>query len=517
MSEQITNITKNIVDFWKNLSKKIKMLVIFAVVVVPIVSIIIAIILNRDEYTVLFPNMDSSEAVEVIKILQESNVNYKYEENGQILIPKDQEAMLVMQLSQQGHPRTGLNYDVFKDNIDFMTTDYEKRTYMVFQLQERLQSSIKTISGVKDAIVTITLPEDKKYAWDSSTQEASASAMINLMNGVELNSSQISGITQLICKSIPGLKEENISIVDSNGNSLSVDDGMIHTDIVKLRLQIQKEFESDLEKSVESFLSRIYGSENVEVSAKCTMNFDKKIGETLQYVPDDNTSKGVIQNSQNNIEIVGEGTASGGVAGTESNSEIPTYPEVTINGDDIYFKDNSSVNYVVGQIKEQIQYESGNIDDLSIAVVINKEKMSTDEINSVKQLIANSSGIDIEKVALHNMDFYNPDIPAFAPEVSKETIDINKILLIGLGLLIVIIILITVLIIYYKRKKRKNKVNLVTNIEQPKEETWADIKDEIELQETKEKVLKKKIKEFSNSNPEIAAQLLRTWLKGDDE
>ena len=36
-------------------------------------------------------------------------------------------------------------------------------------------------------------------------------------------------------------------------------------------------------------------------------------------------------------------------------------------------------------------------------------------------------------------------------------------------------------------------------------------------QATKDEEITKEIQEFSSQNPEIAAQLIRTWLKGDDE
>jgi flagellar M-ring protein FliF len=37
------------------------------------------------------------------------------------------------------------------------------------------------------------------------------------------------------------------------------------------------------------------------------------------------------------------------------------------------------------------------------------------------------------------------------------------------------------------------------------------------VQETPEQVIKKQLKEFTTANPEIAAQLIRTWIKGEDD
>jgi len=192
-------------------------------------ALIITFILNKKDYVVLFRNMDEAEAVEVMKQLQETKIDYKYQTDGTILIPKEQESLLRMQLAQAGHPRTGINYDIFTENIDFMTTDYEKRQYEIFQLQERLQSSIETIDGVKEAIVTINLPQDKSFAWETDKKESSASVKINLQNGYSLSPSQTNGIMQLLVKSVKGLKEENVAIIDTHGNSLNVSNEMLQT------------------------------------------------------------------------------------------------------------------------------------------------------------------------------------------------------------------------------------------------------------------------------------------------
>lgn len=525
MAEQIKNVVKSIKDFWTKLSSKSRKLIIVGLVSVIIVALIIALFLNNKDYVVLFSNIDEEETVEVMKQLQENNVDYKYENDGNILIPEEQESTLRMQLAQSGHPRTGTNYDVFTKNIDFMTTDYEKRQYEIYQLQERLQDSIETINGVKEAIVTINVPEEKDFAWETDKEESSASVKVNLADGKSLSSSQTSGIMQLVIKSIEGLKEENVAIIDTDGNSLVVSNEMQQTNSIKLKLEIEKEFEKDTEKSVTEFLAKIYGEENIKVSAKCTINFDKKISEMLQYLPDEESKLGVPSDTKTDKEITGPGETVGGVAGSETNAEVPTYPGVVIEGDNIYYKDSNTINYLVSQLKEQIEHNPGEIEQLTVAAVINKASIRDEELAKVKELIAFSSGVSIEDVSLHNMLFYDPDAPA-VPVISDEInaegdFTIRNILIYG-GIALAVIAILILIIILILRKKRKKKE--AENRDQRKAETaatgdfsWTDIQDGIKVQETQEQAIKKQLKEFTTTNPEIAAQLIRTWIKGDDE
>jgi len=520
MNEQIIKTGKNITEFWIKLSKRTKSLIIIGITSLILIALIITFLLNNKEYVVLFDDIDDEETVEVMQQLQESEVEYKYEKDGTILIPEEQENTLRMKLAESGHPRTGSNYDLFTESIDFMTTDYEKKVYEIFQLQERLQGSIETIEGVEESIVTITVPKEKSFAWETDKEESSASVKINLKSGRALTASQTNGILKLICKSVQGLKEENVAILDTDGNSLTLNEDMLQTDAIKLKLEIEKEFEKDTVESVTNFLSTMYGPENVQVSAKCSINFDKKISEMLQYLPDEETKRGTPSDTQNEREIQGPGEAVGGVAGTETNAEVPTYPGVTIEGDDIYFKDTNAINYLVSQLKEQIEHNPGNLENLTVAVVINKSNMSDEETNKVKDLVAFSAGVEIEKVALHNMAFYDPDAP---PVVVTDPLEVTsnitgKILIYGgiaLGVLAILIFIISIII----KKKRKKKLGEDTeaSLTDDKDFSWQDVQDDIKVQETKEQFIKKQLQEFTKSNPEIAAQLIRTWIKGDDE
>ena len=520
MDEQLKNLGKNVIEFWKKLSKKIKIVILSTTAAIILGAIVLTVVMNKTNYVVLFSQLEESEVTEVMTKLQEKNVEYKYETNGQILVPENNEALLRMQLAQEGYPRSGLNYSVFSDNIDFMTTDYEKRTYMIFQLQERIQASIKTINGIKDSIVTITMPDKNNFAWDSNKEEASASVKINLLPGYTLTNSQVQGIKRLVQTSVTGLKEENLAIIDTDGNDLLSNSDVFQTDTIKLKLEIEKQIQKDIENNIKKILEKAFGKDNYEVSAKCTVNLDKKISEHLQYIPDKDSNSGVIQNKDNNVEIVGDGEVTGGVVGTETNSEVPIYPDVTIEGNNIYYKDNSSINYLVSQIKEQIQHEPGNIEDLSVAVIINKDKITDEESAKIINLVANSAGTTADNVALYNMKFNEPVVEVFDEDGSLKQLTDKEIMIIAICAGVALIVLIIILIIVSKiRKKRrlKKEQELIDAANANKDDTWADIKDEIEVKETKEIVLRKQISEFANTNPEIAAQLIRTWLKGDDE
>lgn len=519
----IKNIINNTKEYWNNMSGKYKKLIIGGSALLLIVALVFTLMLNKPSYVVLYSDINNTESAEILKELQASGIEYKYENTGDILIPKDQESLVRMQLAQLGYPKSGSNYDVFTQNIDFMTTDYEKKQYELFQLQERLQDSIKTIDGVQDAIVTISIPESKTFAWETNSEEASASVKLTMLRGTDLSKSQVSGVIQLITKSVLGLKEENVAIIDTDGNSLTVDDTSNDTTYVKLKVELENSIASDSQKNVTEFLSKIYGEENIKVSADVKINLDKKIEELLQYLPDS-----VVKESKTERSVTGPGETTGGVVGAEVNAEVPTYPGVTIQGDNIFFNDIEEKNYVISQLKQQIDYDKGGIDTLSIAVAINSDNMTPEDITKVRELVAYSEGTDIESVSVHSLSFYVPEPEII--EIIEET-NIKQLietalegdnLIIYIIILAVILLLILIALIVRRKKKKKKKLEEAIAAELAEAEEKALRKPNIEViidkkLETDDIQTQQDLRDFADNNPQIVAQMIGKLLKGADE
>ena len=81
---------------------------------------------------------------------------------------------------------------------------------------------------------------------------------------------------------------------------------------------------------------------------------------------------------------------------------------------------------------------------------------------------------------------------------------------------LLILAFIIIIIINKRKKKKVSDISEAALSSDSSEYSWDDIKDGIKVQETQEQAIKKQLKDFTKTNPEIAAQLIRTWLKGDD-
>ena len=463
------------------------------------------------------------------------------------MVPKDEENSLRMDLANMGYPKTAPNYDFFTSNTDVMTTDYEKKTIEKYQLNQRLEAVIETLDGVKNANVTISIPEENTYAWSKDTTKPTASVSITLYGENSLNTKQVNGIKQLVSKSVPNLTAENVAVIDtSSGEELGgASDGSSQVDLSQFKRTIEKAYENDVESSVMKVLGPVFGANNVGITAKSVMDVDKKIQEIITYKP--STEGG-------NTGVISDG-ASGGAAGAETNSDITTYPGVTVDGNTIYAKDEKSYKYLVSQVKEQVQGDAASIKDLTISVVINQQMMNDTQRTQIANLVAHAAAIDPSKVVVYNAPFAEKPAAETASN-GLITPEMTRILIfVGIGAAALLLLIIILLAVTRARKRKMVEAEgeeipvpedfyelTPVSGQEPEEEAEEDpealareqarkeaeealrskkealeaLEKSREVRSGKEEVLRGKLKDFAAQNPEIAAQLIRTWLRGDD-
>ncbi len=516
---------------YEKINPKMRKMLLGGACLVIVFSIGIAVFLNNKPFETLFSGLNQQEASEIMEKLQGMGVEYKYGNDGVISVPKDQEEKLKAQLVYEGYPKSGFTYDVFKENIGMTTTDFEKNSYKLFELQNRMGATIRLFQGVKDAKVTIALAEDKKYVLnDKSVQEAQASVVVIMQDGGSPTTEQVKGIQRLVAKSIPSMEMADVVVLDGNGNDVSATTDSISEGANKLKLEFEKHMDDSIRAKVLNVLSPIYGADNVKVSVRTTVDVDKKIREIINHeTPIEDSEKGIPGTESSGVEIVKDGQASGGVPGTQSNAEVPTYSQVERDGSETYYKQENNIDYLVNQLTEQAQIDSGSIQDISISVAINSETTGNLSERDLKGLVGNAAGIakdnQNEKIAIVAAPFFDSSpIPSTIDNLGKN----NWIIIGAIATGVLLIILVIVILIVSKKKKQKRQTSAIEVTREPsispdaylkqlKQRQQEDAENQIlNLSNEKGLELKNKVRDLAGDNPEISAQLIRTWLRGGE-
>ncbi|MEA5083860.1 MAG: flagellar basal-body MS-ring/collar protein FliF [Lachnospiraceae bacterium] len=459
-NDKIKNIGSKIKEQYNKISPKLRKTIIIATVLVLAFSIGTAVILNKKSYEVLFSGLNQQEATEIMGVLQEKVVAYKYSD-GTISVDKNVVDQVKAELAFEGYPKSGFTYDIFKDNISMTSTDFEKNSYKLFELQNRIGSTIRLFDGVKDAKVTIASTEDRKYVLDkNSTNKTTASVVVIMNDSGSPTKEQVKGIQRLVAKSIPNMELEDVAVLDGNGNEVSTTGESTAEGANKLKIEFEKYMDDTLRAKILNVLAPIYGADNVKVSVRTTVDVDKKVREIINnQLPVEGSQKGIPSNESIETEIAKDGATTGGVPGTETNADIPTYTQVQADGTENYYRTQYDVDYLVNKLTEQAQIDSGSISDISVSVTINGKDTGNISKDDVVALVGNTAGIEKNlqeaKVTVVAAPFYDPN--ADAAEVPTEE-GINNWIIIGaIASGVLLILLIIIILIVRRRRKKRNE------------------------------------------------------------
>jgi flagellar M-ring protein FliF len=523
MNEQMKKALEPLSKFWEGTSSIVKKIIIGSFIGIIIIAIILSILLNSKDYVVIFEQLPDSESSEIIATLSEMNTEVRLDGAGNIMVLEEDESRVRMELATQGYPKNGLSYYLIEQGSGMLTTDYERKQYVNMQLQERIAASIRTLEGVKDAVVTITTPEEKAF-YLQEKEVPTASVIIHMKPGSSLNQAQVLGIQNLIAKSVSGLTKENIALSDSQGNDLVGD--LIGNNSGLNKLNITREIENDIRKKIYTVLEGPYSLSQLKISVTATVNIDPLVREETIYTPSpDGDNSGVIKEETRTEETSSSTQTDGGVPGTTSNAEIPIYPTGGSNGSGSSSSSSENIKYQVSEVKSQTQREGAVIEAISIGIAIDKPTFNPGERESVTELVAFAAGVAPENITVQNFEFYQDDAdePVFSDNLGGVRGIDPKYIYLGIAALIVLII---IGIIIYKIISRKRKEEQALDLRIGAEDGEGEALDSLFGEPEKEKVKqivplqdekRKEIIDFAKENPEITAQMIKTWLKSEND
>jgi flagellar M-ring protein FliF len=331
------------------------------------------------DYGVLFANLAPDDASAVVTKLKDSKIPYQLTNGGTtISVPQESVYEERVLLAGDGVVKGGgSGYELF-DKMNFGMTDFQEKIAKQRATEGELQRTIAGLTPVESARVHIASPEASLY---SSVQEpTTASVAIKTKPGMSLGPTEVRGITQLVANSVEGLKPDNVTIVNQDGNVLvpsasdQSDPGLAaQAGALKLtqeQLLAKQRYETNLQQNIQGLLDSVIGPHRSAVRVATDMNFDANETESKTYAP-----QGTILSQQNEKEAYTGtqpkgGAGAGGVPATTSNS-VPTYQSSTGGGGGNYKKSKSTVNYDVTEQNAKHVDAPGKLMRESIAVLVN--------------------------------------------------------------------------------------------------------------------------------------------------
>ncbi|MDR0434503.1 MAG: hypothetical protein LBH21_05495 [Gracilibacteraceae bacterium] len=501
-----------VLAWWQALESKRRRRIIIIAGILLAAIIALVIFLNYQPYVTLFTSLSSAEAAEILARLQEMGVGAKVNSGGAILVPKDQEAALKMSLATEGYPKSGFSYDIYVNNVGAMTTDSDRRAYRLFQLQERMRQAVRTISGVTDAVVTISENTAGSSVLTNSQAPASASVLVTVLGGEDLTAAQVNGIKQLVAKGVQGMNKEDVAVINSvTGNEMGASADSVSGRATD-KMEIEKQIDSVIETKVRDILRPLLGEGYATVVATSRVSTDAGVVQSVTYTPmaEDGTT-GVTAREEHYLEGRNEELLAAGAPGAETNADIPTYEELMNGEGGGYFVNKYDYDYYVNERKEQVERSDVVIESIGVSVVIFSDTLTEIDRVELTSLVARTANVPEEDVFIMMREFESPPPPPSTMEYLRD----NWWIAVAAAILLLAVAAVVIIIVIRRRQRRT-----MEEFEQAaREEEEARMRAETEIpvpEESQQQKLSRQIKSFADEHPEIAAQLIRSWLKGDE-
>ena len=550
-------------EHWQNLSDKSrKMLMAIAggTAAIAIIAVLVLKLGTNTDYSTLFTGLNQEEAQEVVALLQEEGVDYRFnDKDGAIRVPAVKADQTRAELLSKGYPKSGFTYDMYRNNAGLMTTESDKKQYTLYDLQDRLGAQIRLFEGVQDAKVTIAEAAEQKYALqDNTNTDASASVVVTMEAGQSLNDSKAAAIKNLIARSVRGLNFTNVAVFDADtmmevGGSAAGEDAFGSAkDLTALTSLI----ENNISVNVRRVLEKLYGSGNVAVSVKGTLNMERLIQENTQYSTPEKINEQDKTGLLNREDTINENSAAsdqgaGGVAGADANADTPRYTnqDNTQAIADSYSNSSATREWLYNSVKEQRQVDPGVLENATVGIVINTDDTTTVTNNQLINLVADSAGIprDLANQSITIVRAPSQEtVPVITPPEQPQTKEDGLPLPIVIAMIaggILILLLLLLLLMEKRRRRRKadeyvdapnmyaveeearapeteappvNVLNTEAGLQMQAENAEMERNEEIlNLRMQHSLKLKQNIGEFVDQNPQIAAKLVQSWLRGE--
>ena len=458
-----------------------QMLLLVAIAAAVALGVAVVLWSRGPNYGLLYAGLDQKDAAAVAQELQATNTPFQLSADGSsIMAPAADLAGLRLKLASKGLPRGSATSSVMPaSESPFGMSDLAERTRYQQMLESDLSATIGGLQSVRAARVHLAMAKPSAFIRDN--REASASVLVTLYPGRQLDAGQVAAIVHLVASSVPGLDAREVSVVDQQGQLLTTDPSSPAA-VGDDRLRMATRIENTYAQRIEELLTPLVGPGRVRAQVYADLDFSQSEKATETYGHD----HPALRSEQTSSERRGGGAAGGGIPGALSNQPPSLVAQPTAANPDAGKANPSAAassatvasgdvsssatrNFELDRTISHISDPAGRLARLTVAVVLDNKladkgpatagsaagaasagvPFTAQELERLTELTKNAVGFDAargDSVSVVNQPFQRPVAPEALPEpplwerpgamdLIKQGIGVLIALLVAFGLL----------------------------------------------------------------------------------
>jgi flagellar M-ring protein FliF len=449
---------------------------------------------QQPDYRPLMSSLAGMDTKQVMDTLATANISYNVEPNsGALLVKADDLSRARLALASAGVVQNdgNIGFEILDKDQGLGTSQFMEATRYRRGLEGELARTISSLTGVKAARVHLAIPKSSVFVRDE--RKPTASVLVEMYGGRNLDPGQVMAIVNLVATSVPEMNKAGVTVVDQKGNLLSDMGDNNELTMAGKQFDYTRRMENMLTQRVQSILAPVLGSERYKAEVSALVDFSAVESTSEQFNPDQPALRSEQSTSEQRSSSSGpQGvpgalsnqppapatapqTTAGGAAGPAAAIQ-PGQPLVDSNGQQIMDpatgqpmlapypadkRQQSTKNFELDRSISHTRQQQGRLQRLSVAVVVDDQAKlnaangevthtpwSADELARFTRLVQDAVGFDASRgdsVTVINAPFAAdigeviPSIPFYSQpwfwDVVKQALGVLFILVLVFGVL----------------------------------------------------------------------------------
>jgi flagellar M-ring protein FliF len=362
----------------------------------------------------LFTSLTDADKAAVTSALGQAGIESKIDGGTDALTVNEEDySKARMLLAGQGLPKAAPGGYAILDQLPMGVSRAVEGERLRQARETELARSIQEIDAVAEARVHLAMPESTVFVRDKANP--SASVVLKLQGGRMLADAQVASIINLVASSVPGMRPEDVTVVDQLGALLSKPGGAKGDPAGDQRIEFQAKLEDKYRQQLQALLTPLVGAGNFTTEVQADVNLDETSATRESY-----EKQGALRaesgNWVGNQKDAAAG-APGGIPGALSNTpppastlQVPTPAVGALGGpqpvaggpapDAQKQSDTYNRAYDLGREVSVTRNAPGAIKRISVAVLLrdpDKGRRTAMEINQISDLVKSAVGFDANR------------------------------------------------------------------------------------------------------------------------
>ncbi len=269
----------------------------------------------------LFTSLPDADKAAVTAALKTGGITARIDSaTDAVTVNEDDYSKARMLLAGQGLPKSAPAGYAILDNLPMGVSRAVEGERLRQARETELARSIEDIDAIAEARVHLAVPENTVFVRDNAAP--SASVIVKLQAGRSLSDAQVSSIVNLVASSVPGMKPDDVTIVDQMGALLSKPGANGGDGSNDAAVRYQRQVEQKFRDQLTQLLTPLVGAGNFTAEVTADVNLDDTSSTRESY--DKAGALRAEQGNWTNKDAPGvNAQAPGGIPGALSNTPPP--------------------------------------------------------------------------------------------------------------------------------------------------------------------------------------------------